>query len=66
MVAILPPKETHIHAPVMADEVLRHLAVQPGGRYVDCTVGGGGPSVALLEAAAPGIRGTVGPLVSAR
>ena len=38
----------------MVDEVLRYLSVQPGGRYVDCTVGGGGHSVAILEAAAPG------------
>ena len=38
----------------MADEVLRHLAVQPGGRYVDCTVGGAGHSLATLEDAAPG------------
>jgi 16S rRNA (cytosine1402-N4)-methyltransferase len=38
----------------MVDEVLRYLSVQPGGRYVDCTVGGGGHSLAILEAAAPG------------
>lgn len=54
MVAILPPNATQKHAPVMAEEVLRYLAVQPGGRYVDCTVGGGGHSLAILEAAAPG------------
>src|SRR3990170_6830388 len=51
---ILPPNETQIHAPVMVEEVVRYLSVQPGGRYVDCTVGGGGHSLAILEAAAPG------------
>ncbi|KKM87047.1 hypothetical protein LCGC14_1272840 [marine sediment metagenome] len=38
----------------MVAEVLRYLSVQPGGRFVDCTVGGGGHSLAILEAAAPG------------
>ncbi len=38
----------------MVAEVLRSLSVQPGGRFVDCTVGGGGHSLAILEAAAPG------------
>ncbi|MEE8346270.1 MAG: 16S rRNA (cytosine(1402)-N(4))-methyltransferase RsmH [Dehalococcoidia bacterium] len=50
----MPPKETQFHAPVMADEALHHLAVKPGGRYVDCTVGGAGHSLAILEDAAPG------------
>ncbi|MCH8919912.1 MAG: 16S rRNA (cytosine(1402)-N(4))-methyltransferase RsmH, partial [Chloroflexi bacterium] len=50
----MPPNETQIHAPVMVAEVLRSLSVQPGGRFVDCTVGGGGHSLAILEAAAPG------------
>ena len=42
------------HKPVMVGQVLRALAVQPGGRYVDCTVGGGGHAEAILEAASPG------------
>lgn len=54
MVAISSPKETLTHAPVLVEEVLHYLAVQPGGRYVDCTVGGGGHARAILEAAAPG------------
>jgi len=50
----LSPQETLTHAPVLVEEVIRFLAVQPGGRYVDCTVGGGGHAAAILEAAAPG------------
>ncbi len=38
----------------MVDEVLHSLAVQPGGRYVDCTLGGAGHAEAVLEAASPG------------
>ncbi len=38
----------------MTEEVIRFLAVQPGGRYVDCTLGPGGHSRAILEAASPG------------
>ena len=51
---ILPPNETQHHAPVMLAEALQGLDVQPGGRYVDCTVGGGGHALAVMEAAAPG------------
>lgn len=44
------------HVPVMLDEVIDGLAVRPGGRYVDATVGLGGHAAAILEAAQPGGR----------
>jgi 16S rRNA (cytosine1402-N4)-methyltransferase len=42
------------HIPVMLDEVMQALAVQPGGRYIDCTLGGGGHAAAILERSSPG------------
>ena len=38
----------------MLQEVLRALDVQPGGRYIDCTLGGGGHAAAILEHSSPG------------
>jgi len=46
------PISTHI--PVMLAEVLDVLDVKPGGRYVDCTLGGAGHAEAILERAQPG------------
>ena len=54
MVAILSPKAIPSHAPVLTEEVIGFLSVQPGGRYIDCTLGPGGHSRAILEASAPG------------
>ncbi len=42
------------HIPVLAREVVENLAVQPGGRYIDCTLGAGGHAQAILEQSSPG------------
>lgn len=41
------------HLPVLVDEVLALLDLRPGSSVVDCTVGGGGHAVRLLEATSP-------------
>lgn len=40
------------HIPVLGREVIEGLGVRPGGHYLDVTVGGGGHSRLILEAAA--------------
>jgi 16S rRNA (cytosine1402-N4)-methyltransferase len=42
------------HIPVLVEETVKALAVQPGGRYIDCTLGGGGHAAAILERSSPG------------
>jgi len=42
------------HTPVLPEETIEALAVQPGGRYIDCTLDGGGHAAAILEHSSPG------------
>ena len=44
------------HVPVLTREVVEGLQVKVGGNYVDCNVGEGGHSKAILEASSPGGR----------
>ena len=41
------------HQSVLFEEALGLLAPRPGGRYCDCTLGGGGHALGLLERSAP-------------
>jgi len=45
---------TYAHVPVLLKETLDALNVQPGGRYIDCTLGAGGHAAAILEQSSPG------------
>ena len=40
---------TDYHTPVLLDECMAGLNIQPNGIYVDCTFGGGGHSLAILQ-----------------
>ena len=42
------------HEPVMMPEIMQALNVQPGGRYIDGTLGEGGHTKEILRAANPG------------
>jgi len=43
-----------VHIPVLLEEAISELRVQPGGRYVDCTLGAGGHAASILSRSQPG------------
>lgn len=43
------PEPSSYHLPVMLDECIDALSIDPGGVYVDATFGGGGHSLKILE-----------------
>jgi 16S rRNA (cytosine1402-N4)-methyltransferase len=45
-----------VHVPVLLDEVVTGLLARPGGYFVDCTVGLGGHSAAILREISPSGR----------
>jgi 16S rRNA (cytosine1402-N4)-methyltransferase len=49
----VPPTQ---HIPVLPEQVVAALAVRPGGRYIDGTLGGGGHTALLLARGAPDAR----------
>ncbi|TKB78511.1 MAG: 16S rRNA (cytosine(1402)-N(4))-methyltransferase RsmH [Nitrospira sp.] len=49
----LESKENKAHIPVLINEVMGWLVWKPNGRFLDCTVGLGGHSDALLERGGP-------------
>lgn len=52
--AISGEEELYLHRPVMAQEVVRYLNVNPGSTVVDATLGGGGHAREIAQAISPG------------
>lgn len=48
----IPDPADFLHLPVLAKEVVEGLSIQPNGHYLDATVGGGGHTRLILDAAA--------------
>ena len=42
------------HIPVLLSETIEALVVESGGRYIDCTLGGGGHAATILDYSSPG------------
>jgi 16S rRNA (cytosine1402-N4)-methyltransferase len=49
-----PNSSSTSHVPVLLEETVKALAVQPGGRYIDCTLGAGGHARTIMEHSSPG------------
>ena len=49
-----PAMPASTHVPVLVKETIEALAVHPGGRYIDCTLGGGSHAAAILDRSSPG------------
>ncbi len=52
-ISALPDPPNSRHVPVLLNEVVDGLAVRPGARLIDGTLGGGGHAEVLLERSAP-------------
>lgn len=44
---------TNVHVPVLQKEVIQYLDPKPNENFIDCTIGGGGHTLAILEKTAP-------------